>query len=151
MVDRMADDRDARIAQLEAENAALRLRESSLDKALAEALEQRTAADEVLRVIASLVTDPRQVLEMIATSAIKLCGAAGTSIWRLDGCQHIRDVNGLSRQEGTAGEAIRGKWAACARPGISRRCRTLELVMGMSDGKEAIVLYPVDGARFRAG
>ena len=86
----MADDA-ARIEQLEAEVAALRERESTLANALSEALEQRTATDEVLRVIASLVTDPRQVLEMIATSALKLCGAAGTSIWRVDG-DHLRTV-----------------------------------------------------------
>ena len=56
----MADDRDARIAQLEAEVAALREIEATLTDeverlrpALAESLEQQTATAEVLRVIAS--------------------------------------------------------------------------------------------------
>jgi len=86
----VADD-EARIEQLEAEVATLRQRESTLVESLAEAREQRTVTDDVLRVIASLVTDPRQVLEMIAMSALKLCGAAGTSIWRVDG-EHLRTV-----------------------------------------------------------
>ena len=67
----MADDRDARIAQFEAENAALRAYQEcnraeivSLhadaerqDRALATTLEQQTAIAEVLRVIASAPTD----------------------------------------------------------------------------------------------
>ena len=86
----MADDRDARIAELEAElrqardeNAALRTRESALvgdvayrDRALGEALEQQTATAEVLRVIASspdrLPARPGRYWE----SAARLCDAS---------------------------------------------------------------------------
>jgi hypothetical protein len=60
----MADDRDARIAQLEEENAALRAELRSCHAELhvsnrerAEALEQQTAQSEVLRVIAATPTD----------------------------------------------------------------------------------------------
>ena len=57
----MADDLHARIAQLEAENAALRERDAKSEQranraeaALAAALEQQTATADVLRVIASV-------------------------------------------------------------------------------------------------
>ena len=65
----MADDRDARIAQLEAELAASRERETTLEDAvqrlrpaLALSQEQQTAVSEVLRVIASFPTDLQRVL-----------------------------------------------------------------------------------------
>ena len=72
----MADDRDARIAQLEAE---LRQR----DSALAEALEQQTATAEVLRVIATSPTDDRAVLNAIVETAMRLCSASAGGIYRI--------------------------------------------------------------------
>src|SRR5262245_41902628 len=64
----MADDRDARIAQLEAENAALRAHAAG-------ALERQRAFAEVLRVIASSPTHLDRVLGAVAESAARLCGA----------------------------------------------------------------------------
>ena len=87
----MADD-GARIAQLEAENAALREREATLTHevehlrpALAEALEQQTATAEVLRIIASSPTAAQPVLDAVAERAARLCDTYYAALLLLDG------------------------------------------------------------------
>ena len=80
----MADDRDARIAQLEAE---LERRDAALRQARAESAalrEQQTATSEILRVIASSPTDLESVLTAIAESAAKLCGANDAIVHQLE-------------------------------------------------------------------
>ena len=67
----MVDDRDARIAQLEAENAALR--------------EQQTATAEVLRVIASTPSDLQLVLDSVVERAAVLAGADTGIVQQRDG------------------------------------------------------------------
>src|SRR4051794_16102115 len=78
----MADDRDARIAWLEAALAASLQREAACiaENALlatdrARALEQQTALADVLRVIASEPTDLHAILTMIAERAARVLGA----------------------------------------------------------------------------
>jgi len=83
-VDVMADDRDARIAQLEAENAALRQHEAALVGELAQAHEQQSAAAEVLRVIATS-SDLPSVLATLADRAFQVVDAYGASIWEVFG------------------------------------------------------------------
>jgi two-component system, NtrC family, sensor kinase len=90
-VDVMADDRDARIAQLEAEVVALREREATADVravraegALAEALERQTATSDILRVIASSA-ELSQVFEEVAQQSHRLCDASSARIWLVDG------------------------------------------------------------------
>src|SRR5688572_9434053 len=71
----MTDDPYARIAQLEAEVAALRQREAALASERDEAREQQTATAEVLRVIASSPTELERVLETIVAAAGHLLDA----------------------------------------------------------------------------
>src|SRR4051794_9459894 len=81
----MADDRDARIAQLEADVARLSSQlERSRDEASTARAEQAATA-EVLRVIASSPTDLPQVLARLTTTAVRVCGADAGSLYQADG------------------------------------------------------------------
>ena len=50
-----------------------------------ESLQQQTATAEILRVIASSPTDLQPVMEAVAESAARVCGATDSSIFRVDG------------------------------------------------------------------
>src|SRR5262245_60579055 len=54
---------------------------------LSEALEQQTATSELLRVIASSSTDLQPVLNAVAETAARICGANDAMVRRLDGNQ----------------------------------------------------------------
>jgi transcriptional regulator with GAF, ATPase, and Fis domain len=66
------------VAELEAENARLR-------RELAEALEQQTAASEVLRVISSSPGELHSVFQPMLANAIKLCEARYGAMWLRQG------------------------------------------------------------------
>jgi len=66
------------VAELEAENARLR-------RKLAEALEQQTAASEVLRVISSSPGELHSVFQPMLANAIKLCEATYGAMWLRQG------------------------------------------------------------------
>jgi GAF domain-containing protein len=54
-------------------------------KHLAEALEQQTATSEILGVVAHSTTDVQPVLDTVCQSAMRLCEAYDSEVWRLDG------------------------------------------------------------------
>src|SRR5262249_29490185 len=55
------------------------------NRELTEALEQRTATSEILRVISSSPTDVQPVFSAIVESAVRLCGARDGAVFRFDG------------------------------------------------------------------
>ncbi|HZO68927.1 MAG TPA: ATP-binding protein [Kribbellaceae bacterium] len=87
----MADDA-ARIAQLEAEVASLRVERDGLADevrllrpALTEALEQQTATAEILRLLASSPTHLQAVLDGVAEQVARLCRAADAQVFAVEG------------------------------------------------------------------
>ncbi len=88
----MADDRDAEIARLEAENAALRADADRRDRTLAETLEQQAATADVLRVIATSPIQVEAVLDAIAERAARVCGADDAIVHRLENGDMLRRV-----------------------------------------------------------
>src|SRR4051812_49800497 len=122
----MADDPYARIAQLEAENAALREKEERRDRALAEALEQQTATADVLRVIAASPTDLDTVLQAIIDVAARLCDAEGILFQR-------RERDGLLATRVAHG-AVHEILAAYRRDGLD----SFDATVGVSISRQAI-------------
>src|SRR5262249_5643691 len=79
--------KDDEIALLQtfADQAVIAIENVRLFNEIKEALEQQTATAEILRVIASSPTDLHPVLEVVAESAARFCGATNTAIFRLEG------------------------------------------------------------------
>src|SRR4051812_39949498 len=91
----MADDRDARIAELEAQ---LRRRDAELeqrDRALAEALGREAAMAAISRAVAVVSADAQPVLEEVIRHAARLSDSTIAAITLLDR-DHLRLVAGLN-------------------------------------------------------
>ena len=67
--------------ELEGKNLAL----TKAHAQVTEALDQQTATSEILRVISSSPTDLQPVMDVVAESAARFCGATDATIWRLEG------------------------------------------------------------------
>src|SRR5262245_41934539 len=92
-----------------------------LEKRLAEALEQQTAASEILRVISSSPSEMQPVFEAIADSAVRLCDAAFSGVLRFGGeLIHLVAHARMSAEELTAARVIFPLRASAGGTGLSR-------------------------------
>ena len=74
-----------------------RAKSARLEKTLAQALEQQDATAGILRVISGSPTDLQPVFDIIAESAVRLCGAQVSTVTRFDGeWVHLGAVYGPS-------------------------------------------------------
>jgi len=119
---------------------------------LTEALEQQTATSEVLRVISSSQTDLQPVFDIIAESAVRLCGAEASTVTRFDGeWVHLVAVYGSSAK---GVDALRREFplrlsgaAAAAR---SIRDRVMVHIPDVLTDREYSIQEAAVAARFRA-
>jgi signal transduction histidine kinase len=98
---------------------------------LTDSLEQQTATAGILRVISSSPTDLQPVMDTVAESAARVCGATDSSVWRLEG-EHLSLVarRGLRRRPIAMGQSLRVSrgWVS-GRAVIDRRTIHVEDIM----------------------
>ena len=71
-----------------ADQAVIAIENVRLFNELKESLEQQTATNEILGVIASSPTDVQPVLDIVAKTAAQLCDAGDAAIWRTNGNEY---------------------------------------------------------------
>jgi GAF domain-containing protein len=93
-----------RLLETFADQASIAIENVRLFNETKEALERQTATGEILRVIASSPTEVQPVLDAIAESAARVCGATDAHVYRVDGdvlkqWAHFGPIPGLDPEE----------------------------------------------------
>src|SRR5262245_52176334 len=99
-----------------ADQAVIAIENARLFNETKEALEQQTATAEILRVISGSPTDVQPVLDVVASTAARLCGASDALIRRIDG-----DVLKLVASYGSIPAPVIGDQLAIDRQSFSGR------------------------------
>jgi len=92
-----AEDKDAIIAALRADNEALRARNAARDTAFDERAAHQAATIDVLKAMSASPGDPQPVFDLIVVRARNICGAYGVTVTEFDGTLlHWRAATGVS-------------------------------------------------------
>ena len=135
-----------------ANDARVRDLEKRLAKALtreAEALEQQTAASEVLKVISRSAFALEPILETLIENAVRLCGASRGSVYRFDG-EFLRHAISCNVSSETAEFFDRnpiapGRYSVAARAALERRTQHIPDIL--ADAEYTFGVHQVEPIR----
>jgi GAF domain-containing protein len=139
-------EKEMALLQSFADQAVIAIRNARLFNETKEALEQQTATGEILRVIASSPTDLQPVMDAVAESAARVCGAMDSAIYQLEGGQlRLMARHGPLRASLAVGDAIQ------VVPGtVSERILRDRRTLHVEDILAAESEFPVTASRTKA-
>src|SRR5262249_18120996 len=118
---RLFSERQVALLQTFADQAVIAIENVRLFNETKEALERETATGDILRLISSSPTDVQPVFDAIGDSAVRLCDAAFSGVFRFDGeLIHLTAHAGLTAEELEAARRLFPIRAGTGMTGLSR-------------------------------